>query len=250
MFSEGTGHEHKTSSVEHLGVALDLDHLCTRFRDAQLAGDRREALRLVLEEGVGRGAPAAEVSRRVIQEAQRTIGELWQENRISVADEHLATAIAQVVLAHLYQLSAASPLVGKLVLFGCVEGEMHDFPARLAADALDLAGYDVRFLGADVPTEALVSMVRRERPDLVALSATMSFNLRSLRATVARLRDAFGDVLPILIGGLACHTLEDPADELGASGFARDTRDLIEVVGRLLSVPVSHVRKQAVGGAP
>ncbi|MDI1428540.1 cobalamin B12-binding domain-containing protein [Polyangium sorediatum] len=225
---------------------MDLDDLCARFVKAQLAGDRREALRLVLEEGVGRGAPTAELSLRVLEAAQREIGLLWQDNRISVADEHLATAIAQVVLTHLYRLSPASPLISKRVVFGCVEGEHHDFPARLAADALDLAGYDVRFLGADVPTESLVSMLHRERPDLVALSVTMSFNLRSLRMTVARLRSAFGDALPILVGGAACSTLADPAGDLGADAFARDARELIEVAGRL----VAHVRPQALGGTP
>jgi MerR family transcriptional regulator, light-induced transcriptional regulator len=242
LFAEDAGDER----------AVDLGDLCARFLQAQLAGDRREALRLVIEEGVKRGAPTAEVCLRVIQEAQRQIGQLWQDNHISVADEHLATAIAQVVLAHLYRLSPASPLLGKRVLFACIEGEHHDFPARLAADTLDLAGYDVRFLGADVPTESLVSMIRRERPDLVALSTTMSFNLRSLGATVTRLRAEFGDMLPILIGGLACHTLEDPVGEFGADGFACDARELIDVVDRLLPLPSSHVRRrgQGEGGAP
>ncbi|WP_348652876.1 cobalamin-dependent protein [Polyangium sp. y55x31] len=203
-----------------------------------------------MEEGVGRGAPASEIGLHVLRAAQRRIGELWQDNRIGVADEHLATAIAQVVLSHLYRLSPASPLIDKLVVFGCVEGEHHDFPARLAADALDLAGYDVRFLGADVPTESLMSMIRRECPDLVALSATMSFNLRSLRMTVARLRSDFGEALPILVGGAACDTLVDPGAELGADGFARDTRDLIGIVGRLVSRPSLRARQQALGGHP
>lgn len=240
----------RASIVQHLGGPMDLDDLCARFVNAQLAGDRREALRLVMEEGVGRGAPASEIALRVLQAAQRKIGELWQDNRISVADEHLATAIAQVVLAHLYRLSPASPLLDKRIVFGCVEGEHHDFPARLAADALDLAGYDVRFLGADVPTESLVSMIRRERPDLVALSATMSFNLRSLRMTVARLRSDFGEALPILVGGAACDTLADPAAELGADGFARDPRDLIGIAGRLISRPAHQARPQVLGGNP
>src|SRR5690349_10167020 len=90
---------------------VDFDELRTRFLRAQLAGDRREALRIVTEEGVRRGAPAIDVALSVIQESQREIGQLWQDNRISVADEHLATAVAQVALAHLYQLATPLPPV-------------------------------------------------------------------------------------------------------------------------------------------
>ncbi len=35
----------------------------------------------------------------VIQKTQREIGRLWQENRITIADEHVATAISQLALA-------------------------------------------------------------------------------------------------------------------------------------------------------
>jgi methanogenic corrinoid protein MtbC1 len=213
---------------------VDFDELRVRFLRAQLVGDRREALRIVSEEGVRRGASAVALALYVIQEAQREIGQLWQDNRISVADEHLATAVAQVALAHLYQLATPQPPVGKTVFVACVEGELHDFPARLAADALDLAGFSVRFLGADVPTEGLTRMIAKERPDLVALSATMSFNLPSLIDTVSKLRSALGAKLPILIGGRACQGLNGLAEELGADGAGGDAWELIATVRRLL----------------
>ncbi|UQA55152.1 cobalamin B12-binding domain-containing protein [Polyangium aurulentum] len=213
---------------------VDLDDLRARFLRAQLAGDRREALRIVTEEGVRRGAPAIDVALSVIQEAQREIGQLWQDNRISVADEHLATAVAQVALAHLYQLATPLPPNGKTILVACVEGELHDFPARLAADALELAGFSVRFLGADVPTEGLSRMIAKDRPDLVALSATMSFNLPSLIDAVRKLRASLGDKLPILIGGRACQGLDGLAEELGAEGAGGDAWELIATARRLL----------------
>jgi methanogenic corrinoid protein MtbC1 len=41
------------------------------------------------------------------------------------------------------------------VVIAGVAGELHAFPARLVADALDLAGYTIHFPGADVPTREI-----------------------------------------------------------------------------------------------
>jgi methanogenic corrinoid protein MtbC1 len=115
-----------------------------RYLAAQLRGDRRAALQVITEEGPRAGLDAAHLS-RVIGDAQREVGRLWQEDRISVAEEHIATAISQIALSFVYQLAKPRTPNGKRVLVACVEGELHDFPARLAADALDLAGFEVSF---------------------------------------------------------------------------------------------------------
>lgn len=74
---------------------IDLAELNRRFVAAQLRGDRREALRVVIDEGLAGGATVPELHLRVVQPAQYEIGRLWQENKISVAEEHLATAICR-----------------------------------------------------------------------------------------------------------------------------------------------------------
>ncbi len=80
---------------------------------------------------------------------------------------------------------------------------MHDLPARLVADALDLAGYDTHLLGADVPTGSLINVLELESPNLLALSITMSFHAAALRRQVKSVRDHTGGRLPIAVGALA-----------------------------------------------
>jgi methanogenic corrinoid protein MtbC1 len=204
-----------------------------RYLAAQLAGDRREALRLVLEDGLRSGLPAATV-RDVIRCAQRQIGVLWQENRISIAEEHMATAISQLALAHLYQHAPAAPANGKKVLVACVDGELHEFPARLVADALDLAGFTVKYLGASVPNDSLVSVVKQERPDLLALSATMSFHAAALEAAVTRIRTEVRGAPPIAIGGQACDWAKGLAARLGVEASGCSAEELVAAAERLL----------------
>ena len=181
-----------------------VDHLVSlraRYLAAQLAGDRREALRLVLDEGIAQGVSVANLHLDVIRPAQIEIGRLWQENEITVADEHLATAISQLVVSHLYRhLPPAAPK-GKRVIVCCGEDELHEMGARMAADFLEMAGFDVRFLGANVPADSVAAMVRTTRPDVVVLSAATTFCFPGLRRTIAAVRAAGGPDLPILVGG-------------------------------------------------
>lgn len=217
-------------------MTTDLIELKTRYVAAQLAGDRREALRLVLAEGIEKGATVLEVQLQVIQEAQREIGRLWQENTISIAQEHMATAISNMALSHIYDFASRAPANGKKIVVACVEGELHDFPARLVSDALDLAGFEVRYLGASVPTDSLLTFLEQEKPDLLALSATMTFNVPSLRATAQRVRAETGGKLPIAIGGGACQWMKGIAEDLGADATGCDASEMVAAASRLLGV--------------
>lgn len=178
-----------------------LDALAKRYLAAQLAGDRREALRIVLDEGFHRGVSVPDLHLGVIEVSQREVGRLWQDNRISVADEHLATSISQLVLSVLYEHLPRQSPIGRQAVVACVEGELHDMGGRMGADFLEMAGFDVRFLGANVPTDALVRAVTERDVDLLGLSATMSYHAPALERAVDAVRAARGPTFPIVVGG-------------------------------------------------
>lgn len=215
-------------------VAPNANALCSSYLKAQLGGNRREALRLIVEDGLELGLSCQEVH-RVIQRAQEEIGRLWQEDRITIAQEHMATAISQVVLSHVYQYADAPSSNGKKVLVACVEGELHDFPARLVADSLDLAGFELRYLGASVPTDGLLRMIGQEQPALLVLSVTMTFNVPKLRDAVRRVQQQYPG-LPIAVGGGACAWNEGLATELSVNISGRDAAELVDNAKRLLGV--------------
>ncbi|HTU64440.1 MAG TPA: cobalamin-dependent protein [Steroidobacteraceae bacterium] len=181
-----------------------LNALRDQYLNTQLAGDRRAALRFI-DDALRSGVSVPDMQTHVVRAAQHEIGKLWQEDRISVAQEHLATAISHLALAHLFQHAEFRARVGRKVVVACVPGELHDLPARLLSDALDVHGYDVRFLGADVPLQDLLAVLAAEKPALLALSVTMLFNLPSMREVLRQVRSALPG-LPIAIGGHAATT--------------------------------------------
>lgn len=215
-------------------LSRDLNELRDQYLRHQLAGDRRAALSFI-EAELGHGVPLRDLLDHVVQSAQREIGRLWQEDRISIAQEHMATAISQLVVSHLFQHAQFSERIGRKIVVACVPGELHDFPARMLADSLDVGGYDIRFLGADVPLPDLLRAISEERPDVLALSVTMIFNLPSLRTTLAEIRKAH-PALPIVVGGHAFDRAADIDADPRTRVVQGDSRELVRQLDSLLGV--------------
>ncbi len=192
-----------------------LAELCEQYLKAQLAGDRREAVRVVVEEGLEKGQTVPDLHRHVIGGAQLEIGRLWQLNQVSVAQEHMASAISQLALAQLFQNATPAKPIEKRAIIACVDGEQHELPARFVADELELAGFDVSFLGASVPSDTLIDFVRETKPALIGLSVTMSFHLPSARRAIVALRAV--TPVPIMVGGHALGWSPDVLADIGVT---------------------------------
>jgi methanogenic corrinoid protein MtbC1 len=105
----------------------------------------------------------------------------------------------------------------------------------MVAQLLELDGLAVRFLGADVPTDSLLAMVRQTPPRLLVLSATMPERLGQLRAAVARVRQADGAHLPIFVGGQVLDWAPDAVRALEVDLAARDALETLAGARRIVA---------------
>ena len=215
------------------GLAGDDRLALTRnlFLQAILRGQRQAACNIVTE-AARAGHPVVDVYVGVLQESLYEVGRLWEGNRITVATEHMATAIVQFVLAQLYPLIPTPPEKrGNAVITG-VEGESHQVGANMVADVLEAGGWNVRFLGTNVPHAGVLRAIEEHQADLVGISATMLFNLPKVRRLVSDVREKFAGRPPrILIGGGAFRSLPSPAESVGADGFGADLRSVPALIG-------------------
>ena len=146
---------------------------CTRFVDALLGGERRDALWIV-DHRLSLGHTVVEAGAHLIQPALYEIGRRWQMNEISVAQEHLATATAQSVMMQALAHALVKEPNGRTAVLACVEGNQHSIGLQMVADALHLSGWRVQYLGANVPTVDLLRHIGLLRPDLVGLSVRLA----------------------------------------------------------------------------
>jgi MerR family transcriptional regulator, light-induced transcriptional regulator len=143
------------------------------FLEALLTGDEHAA-ESVARDAIEAGLPETEICEEVITPALRAVGEMWAGGLVSVADEHLATQISMRVLA--LQREAFRRLnerSDQQVYLAGIQGEQHVVGLEMAANLLRHSGFDVRYLGPDVPVQSLAQIVGRRRPHVVALTVTM-----------------------------------------------------------------------------
>jgi methanogenic corrinoid protein MtbC1 len=193
-----------------------------RFEEALLTGNRRKAVEIV-SHLAQQGRSQVEIDVFLIQAALVSIGLKWQSNQISIAQEHLATATAQTVMADSFSKSSLPPLNGKKVLLACIEGNNHSVGLRMVSDAFELEGWDVQYLGADAPTHALVEQIMAWKPHMVGLSISLPNQLDGTRKVIDSLRTRLADNCPpIMIGGAAVNLFPELVQHIGADGHASD----------------------------
>lgn len=189
--------------------AFDETTVARSYLDALRAADVAGAYKV--SAGVlDRGMPLAALYQRVITPAMHEVGRLWEEGALTVADERLATAVTNRVLSavrppQLFEQPIRSDSGKPTALLAVVEGEQHALGLRMVADLLEDSGYRIAYLGADVPTEALLQAVRTLSPDLLALSATMPESTRRLEEAIDAVRQERPQ-LPVIIGGQGCRS--------------------------------------------
>lgn len=205
------------------------------FEAALLAGDQREAL-AVVNDFMDRGHGLVDVELHVIQPAMYRIGEGWQTNQVTVAQEHIATAIVQSVMTIALLRSTLPAPISKRVLLACVAGNHHTIGLRMVADSFQLAGWEIQYLGADVPTPSLIRQIADWSPDLVGLSLSFAQQMRVVKDIIAQLSGRFGPARPpVIIGGLAINRFERLADLVGADAFSADGVAALGAANQLVS---------------
>ncbi|MEU3661441.1 cobalamin-dependent protein [Streptomyces sp. NPDC032940] len=203
-----------TSSFGDERAGAWADKLWTAAR----AADEYAALDVVAD-ALDAGLDAETVLLEVIGAVQHRVGIEWAANRMSVADEHAATAISDRAIAAL-PVRRPHAFVGKVTV-ACVDKEWHALPARLLAETLRLRGWRVGYLGAQVPTAHLISQIHRTGADAVCLSAALSTRLPVAHAAITAVQ-AVGT--PVMVGGLAFGVDGRYARRLGADAWAPEAR--------------------------
>ena len=208
--------------------------LARRYLDSLLRGDRPSASRMILD-SAGSGTPIPDIYMHVFQPSQREIGRLWQTNQISVAQEHYCTAATQMIMSQLYPYIFASERKGRRLVVACVGGELHEIGARMVADIFEMDGWDTYFLGANTPMESVLRTLAEREPDVLAVSATMTFHIDKVSRLIDALRQAGLDRRTrVLAGGYPFNIAPGLWKTVKADGFASDARQALSVAESLI----------------
>jgi len=117
---------------------------------------------------------------------------------------------------------------GKFVI-ATVKGDIHDIGKNIVAILLKGTGYEVNDLGTDVPTEKVVEVVSKEKPDYLGLSALLTTTMVQMGVVIEALKEnGLRDKVKVLIGGAAVS--DEYAREIGADAYCMDGFQAIKVL--------------------
>ncbi|MCU0629647.1 MAG: cobalamin-dependent protein [Methanoregulaceae archaeon] len=107
------------------------------------------------------------------------------------------------------------------VVIGTVAGDVHDIGKTIFAVTLESDGFIVTDIGVDVPCARFVEAVRKNAPDILAMSSLLTTTLPEMRNVIKGLSDAgFRNKVRIIVGGHA--VTEGFAQSIGADAYGRD----------------------------
>jgi DNA-binding transcriptional MerR regulator len=183
-----------------------------RWQEEVLLGAQRldqGAVERVLDEAFRSVTPLA-FFEELVAPLMREVGHRWQQGIVSVAEEHLISAVAREKLVTL--LSRAPRRSRRHVLAACAAEEAHEFGVLGAALRFRHAGWKVTLLGARTPVEQLVRTLGALAPDVLAISLVQTTGAREY---VQALASALPSNTSVVLGGQAARELAAPAKKHG-----------------------------------
>lgn len=164
-----------------------------------IIGAKNECI-AIFNEVLRKNVPVEEIYTQLFQRSLYQVGEYWEMNKISVATEHMATAITESLMIRLQPQLFITERTGKKAVIACVANEYHQVGAKMVADIFEMYGWDGYFIGANTPFAELIRFLESKNPDVVGLSLSIYYNLPVLKKTIANIRQHFSE-LPIIVGG-------------------------------------------------
>lgn len=226
----------ESEPASHIQTGAPHARLAQDYLDTLLAGGRHEAGRMIMA-SAGDGVSVRDLYLHVFQPVQREIGRLWQLARISVDEEHYATAATQMVISQLYPrlFAAAAPRIGRTMVMTCVQGELHEMGARMVADFFEMAGWDTVYLGANMPVSGVLHALEKHDAELLGVSATIPSHMSAIVEILEAVRgSALSGRVRTLVGGYPFANLHDLRRGIAADAFASDAEEALVVTNRML----------------
>jgi methanogenic corrinoid protein MtbC1 len=149
------------------------------------------------------------------------VGKLYAGGEYFLADLLMAAHIFERVLRVLFERVPITHDPGvPPIVFGTVEGDIHEIGKNLTIGFLRYSGFRVVDLGSSVAPQRFVEEVRRNQAQIVCLSGSLSTCYGSMRRTIAALGKAgLRHSTTVLIGG---HVSEGIRTHVGADYFVDD----------------------------
>jgi len=154
----------------------------------------------------------------VVTPLLRFIGESWHAGTLTPAHEHAASAVIRQVLTWTRE-AYRPPRSARRIVVATMSGDRHEFGAMLAAGTAAAEGWQVTYLGADLPPLDIARAAKSLEADVLALSSVLPIEARRLLEDAAALKKELNGAATIIIGGSGAAPVARDFERLGITPF-------------------------------
>lgn len=177
--------------------------------------------------------PLETVCYKVLRQGLTEIGEGWYEGRVTVQQEHFASALALRQLEALLSALPAPTKNGRIIV-ACPPNELHTFSPLIISLMLRRQGWDVVYLGANVPLNRMEASVAQIKPLLVLMPAQTLVSAANLLPMAQKLQEM--NVL-LAFGGTVFNHIPQLVDTIPGYFLGNSLEQAPQVIERLLQNP-------------
>lgn len=208
-----------------------------------LVNGSADGLYVALEDALKGGGSALGVVDGPLMDGMSEVGKLFGEGKLFLPQVVKSARVMKQAVQWLTpyieeeKRNSASASSGKMVI-ATVKGDVHDIGKNIVGVIMNCNGFNMIDMGVMVPGEDIVKRAIEENADFVGLSGLITPSLEEM-CNVARLMEAHGLRIPLLIGGAttsALHTAVKIAPcYSGPVVYTRDAAMMPSVAQRLVN---------------
>lgn len=175
--------------------------------------------------------PPETVCIELLQKGLAQIGEQWYNDEASVQQEHFASALAMRRLNTLLAAAPAPTRNGR-ILIGCPPHEDHTFAPLMLTLMLRYRGWDLLYLGANVPQARFEATIQSIKPHLILLTAQTLHTAATLAEIAFSIQH---QNVPLAFGGSIFNRIKDLRYRIPGHYLGNDFTTAVETVETLLT---------------
>jgi MerR family transcriptional regulator, light-induced transcriptional regulator len=218
------------SNKEVKGKVIDLTSADKIYLDYLLEGDSKEARNLILslhEEGI----TIEYIYFNILDKVLKEVGALWEKGIIDVWKEHFISEVTIDVMREIkFREEKRNHITTSIIALNSGP-ELHNIGLRMISDILEFEGWQVIYLGSNVPVQSLIKAIEIEKPGFIAISVTLEYHIDSAINMIAAVKNYFGKNSPgIIIGGSAFINYAKVCERTGADYYGMGVDDIRDVM--------------------
>lgn len=183
----------------------DINKIYLHLTDILLNGDTEQA-KSIIKDISASGISSIIIIEHIFLPILKLIGDKWERNEINIAEEHWVTGIIEDLFSYVSEREVREKTKGITALFMAPSGEDHIISLKMSTEYFRHRGWNTIFIGKSIPIMTLLETIKREKIDLIVLSALTQNSINSASYLVEAVRSNLKNKTPkVLLGGNILH---------------------------------------------